>query len=505
MKLASAVAERIDRALGIDLRSLAVFRILVGLLLLADLAGRSGDLVAHYTDDGVLPRSLLAESAWTSEVGYQFRWSLHMISGRVEVQALLFLVAAAFALSMALGYRTRLATVVSWAMLVSLHSRNHVVLDGGDIALRCVMFWAMFLPLGARLSVDAWRRPPLADDPPRVLTVATTAYLLQVALVYFFSAGHKDSARWTSSFTAVYYALSLDVFVTPLGRWLLNFPILLKFLTAATMFLEWVGPVIAFVPARTPWLRIGTVLAFWSFHGGLILGMELGIFPLIMIVAWIPFLPGVVWDAPIRWTAGIRSHLAHLDLDPIARRLFPRPERPRPEMRATSILLVSFLLPYIILWNLREWNEERWSVMPASWNRVARFTGLDQRWDMFAPYPTVDDGWFVMRGVLRDRTVVDLWTMSAGISQEKPDRVSHHYVNQRWRKYLVNLYDRSYIRLRQPFGQWLRMRWDGTFADPDEWRKVEELEVVFHRERTPAPGDPPPKIQPVQVHFWKFR
>src|SRR6188508_3787652 len=41
---------------GLDLRSLAVFRMGVGYLLLSDLVRRAFDLRAHYTDVGVLPR-----------------------------------------------------------------------------------------------------------------------------------------------------------------------------------------------------------------------------------------------------------------------------------------------------------------------------------------------------------------------------------------------------------------------------------------------------------------
>ena len=46
---------------GIDTRSLAVFRIGLALAILADLLIKAPDLIAFYTDDGVLPRALLAE------------------------------------------------------------------------------------------------------------------------------------------------------------------------------------------------------------------------------------------------------------------------------------------------------------------------------------------------------------------------------------------------------------------------------------------------------------
>jgi hypothetical protein len=49
--------------LGLDERSLAVYRIGLGLLLSADLINRLCDLRAHYTDLGILPRASLAMGA----------------------------------------------------------------------------------------------------------------------------------------------------------------------------------------------------------------------------------------------------------------------------------------------------------------------------------------------------------------------------------------------------------------------------------------------------------
>jgi hypothetical protein len=34
--------------------------------------------------------------------------------------------------------------------------RNPYILSGGDVLLRVVVFWAMFLPLGDRYSLDAY-------------------------------------------------------------------------------------------------------------------------------------------------------------------------------------------------------------------------------------------------------------------------------------------------------------------------------------------------------------
>ena len=158
------------RHLGVDTRALAALRVGLGLLLLADLLGRARDIRAFYTDSGVLP--LAARERLVSE------WflSVHALSGDLWWQVLLFLVAGTAALALTVGYRTRTATVVSWVLLVSLHNRMPIVLNGGDVLLRMVLLWAVFLPLGERWAVDAERRArratgesgPLTEPPATV-------------------------------------------------------------------------------------------------------------------------------------------------------------------------------------------------------------------------------------------------------------------------------------------------------------------------------------------------
>ena len=55
----SPLFARVEQLLGIDLRALGIFRVLIGLLILIDLSVRVRSLVAHYTDAGIVPREAL--------------------------------------------------------------------------------------------------------------------------------------------------------------------------------------------------------------------------------------------------------------------------------------------------------------------------------------------------------------------------------------------------------------------------------------------------------------
>ena len=45
-------------------------------------------------------------------------------------------------------------TIIRWFLLVSLQNTNYMILQGVDTVLRVMLFWGMFLPLGAQYSLD---------------------------------------------------------------------------------------------------------------------------------------------------------------------------------------------------------------------------------------------------------------------------------------------------------------------------------------------------------------
>ena len=84
--------EWLVKLFALDVRALLALRVGLGLLLLTDLAGRARDLTAHYTDAGVLPRAARMAMQW--DFCEPWWMSLHMLSGSVWWQAVLFSVAA---------------------------------------------------------------------------------------------------------------------------------------------------------------------------------------------------------------------------------------------------------------------------------------------------------------------------------------------------------------------------------------------------------------------------
>jgi len=275
---------------GADLRSMAALRVGCALIVILDLVQRSSDLVAHYTDVGIAPRMLV--------IDHTNRWSvsLHQMSGIWQWQAALFILAALAALALLVGYRTRLASILTWGLCVSLITRNPYVGYSADVLLRLMLFWGMFLPWGAVYSVDAaWN-----DDPPasrQYLSLGTIAFAIQIVSVYLFSVMLKSGKEWWSEGSAIYYALSIDYLATPIGKVVREAPYFtLRLLTWSVLFLEVIAPLSLLLPVRKASVRLVAVLGIVILHLSISSVMFVGIFPLLGITGTIFFLPGQFWE-----------------------------------------------------------------------------------------------------------------------------------------------------------------------------------------------------------------
>lgn len=444
----------IRRRLAVDRRALAALRIALGLLLFADLALRSRALVAHYTDHGVLPRAALRAT-----YGSLADISLHALSGGLWLQVVLFVLAALAALALAAGYRTRLATVVSWLLLVSLHARNPMLLNAGDSLLRRLLFWGLFLPLGSRWSLDALQRDETSgsgDDGAgtTVAGVATAALLVQVVLVYAVNAVIKfRSEAWLGG-TAIRYVFGIDHLTVLLGDALAGQGALLSAMGYAWFGLLVLSPLLLLL---TGWPRALLAAGFAGGHLGMALTLRLGPFPFVSMAALLPFLPPRGWavaDAGLGTLVPAESRTrARKRADGLARRLPAGPTLPddlRASGRQAATVVVAALLVVVLVWNAVSVG-----AVPAP--PEVRDASEEYRWDMFAPEPRRTDGWYVAPATLPSGERVDAWSGGA-VSWAPPPETADTFATHRWFVYLLDLRRPSGADLRDEFGAYLCRR-----------------------------------------------
>ncbi len=456
---------------GIDRRALGAFRIALGAVLLLDLALRSRSLVAFYTDAGVLPRSTL--TAVYPVVG---RLSLHALSGAAWVQVALFVLAAGAAVSLLVGYRSRLAAGMSLVLLLSLHARNPLVLNAGDSLLRQLLFWGLFLPLGARWGVDA-RRASTSGN--RLVSLATAAVLLQVVVVYAVNAAVKfRGGRWLEG-TALPYVFSLDRFTILLGDSIAELPWLLAILERGWLAMLVLSPLLLVLRGRPRAIFAGLfVLA----HLGMALTLALGVFPLVSIAALLLFVPAPYWDGLQRRVvtplgsriSAVRSGRFHQTGPGESSSWMPRVWRRRIHRTATVVVAIGLVV-------MLGYN----AVTVATGSFASDDEGLDvgePRWRMFAPNPPSTDGWYVVPGALAGGGTIDAFH-GGPVTWDRPRDLAATYPSARWRKYLTNLRWTGDAQLARSFADHVCWRWRD--------RGLTAIEVYFLAEPTTLSGPEP--------------
>ena len=245
------ILEGFKRAFTIDYRTLALFRVLIAGIVLVDLYFRTQYFTAFFTDQGILPRPLVVN--WFSNASY----SLYFINGSAFFNAILVGISVLAALSLLVGYRARLACIVTWVLLVSLHHRTSILSSGADDLMRLLLFWGIFLPISARYSVDAALEKGMPYLRSGHYSVATIALLMQVLYVYWVGALLKSHPDWQVDFVSIFYALNAEDYSTALGMWVVaNFQPLLPYLTRFVLWIEQYGPLFIVAPFFLLWLRL---------------------------------------------------------------------------------------------------------------------------------------------------------------------------------------------------------------------------------------------------------
>jgi len=162
-------------------------------------------------------------------------------------------------------------------------------------------------------------------------------------------------------------------------------------------------------------------------------------------------------------------------------------------------LLAAFFLIYILFWNLANVGFKYGLHPKMVW--LGRLVGTEQSWPMFSP-PLTEDGWYVIPGKLKNGKEVDLFKKGASVQWEKPAVVRTTFKNERWRKYMMNLWRAANAGHRLYYGQYLCRDWNSRHQGEEQ---LDSFEIFYMRENTlPNKRTAPPVKLSLSKH-WCFK
>ncbi|HEX3696048.1 MAG TPA: HTTM domain-containing protein [Polyangia bacterium] len=441
----------------IDARAPALFRIAIGVVTAVDFADRLRDAFTFYSSQGLLapdaelvnaPLSLLAFGSAPSPA----RVVCFFIFGFVAITCF------------TLGYRTRLATVATWAIVYAIQLRNRAIGDGGDTLLRVLLFWALFIDLGGRFSLDViWRRrPPQATVPGLPVRLLR----LQIALVYLFAGLSKTGASWLNG-SAVYYAVQSVDFGRPFGSWLAAHPTLARVFGFGTLAAELGFAPLVSMPLRWPVFRaLGLTLGL-GLHVGIALTMRVGIFSWVLPASYAIYLSPRWIDALVR-----RRDAIVPSGDP-----FSDSRLPTPVSRSTAALWAILGLQMTAVVCQLVLGKDRGNWVPGVYAELAAL-GMSQGWTMFSPEPPKRLNRFSATGTLTDGQSIDV--LAAAAPMLLP---AGGVVYSRWYKYRSDLARTRHQDLAI-FGRYICRRYN----DQTSGAKLRRFTLTLYWRDIPAPG-----------------
>ncbi len=263
---------------------LALFRILYGLLTIANLLMLKPEWLMWYGPHAFM--SMQTMHAVDKFLRINFFEILPQTGFWIDAFFWFFLLVAVF---QTIGYMSRFSCVSVFLCMMSIHSRNPYILNGGDQVMQCMGFFLMFAPAGAVLSVDRWRRirqgKESADQIPLCRPWAQRLIQIQASVLYFSTFYFKSQGPWWINGTAFYYASRLLEFQ--------HFPMpaihnlyLLRALTWSTLLIEFsLGVLVWFRDLRYPVLLGGLCL-----HMGIEYAMVIPLFEWASVATYVTFI-----------------------------------------------------------------------------------------------------------------------------------------------------------------------------------------------------------------------
>jgi hypothetical protein len=254
------------------------FRILFGLVLLANGLLLAPDLLNYFGPDGFLslPTSQLVADGLRINI---FNWLSDANLSTVFV--FLFYLIASFTLTV--GFWTRTSAAIVFLTLVSFHHRNLLILSSGDTLMRLISFLLIFSQAGTAYSIDQIRKGGVvvASSP-----WAQRLIQYQVSLVYLMGVLWKlDGSTWIDG-TAMYYASRLEEFWRFPVPYLFEHMWTLKLITWVTLNIELaLGTLIWFRKYRYPVIIAGVLM-----HLGIEYAMNIQLFEWLMIACYAVFI-----------------------------------------------------------------------------------------------------------------------------------------------------------------------------------------------------------------------
>ncbi len=246
----------------VDALPIDLFRICVGVVMLAYFIRTFMEVDDFSGLDGLLDHELILKMYWFTEIGIFRPWM------GAEWFYVAFGIACLCCIPLILGYRVKLFAVILYVIAVSTYRRNFIVMYVDDAIMHLLLFWMLVLPVGRTLVLGEWLKDRgAAWSKWKEVTVpgaALRCFFWNLILLYLVAGLWKwTSPMWLDG-TALYVVFKLPVSYFH-EFWNAGHMPLLKVFNYGTLVLEPLVPLMFFL-RRGSRLKYILLAAFIGLH-----------------------------------------------------------------------------------------------------------------------------------------------------------------------------------------------------------------------------------------------
>jgi len=426
------LSQQWDLVLGCNIKSLSYFRITLSILLTIELLLRYEYIHAFYSNEGILPTSIL-----NAKIDSIYKIiCIHNYNGSMIYQQIVLGMHIIASISLGLGYQSRICAGLCWFLYLSLTLRNTWLSFILDRYIHYLLFYCIFLPISEIYSIDSYMKTNIknkndinnitikdekTNNSSIIISASTILLKLQILWIYV-DAGlgkYSDPAGgWTLDAIPL---PALDTYArhTVISRYLYGLltPIGLRYLTPTVVYIE-LGAVpcalLASYFRNTRVLKI-VILLICSLHIGIALTIKnTYLLSSVACISWWIYYHPTESSSPVSSSSFTKT-------------------------KSSSYIQLLFILPFIIgsIW-FEQLSNECTQSMEHIWSTL-----LHNRWNVFTgaeEYVT----WEIAPGKLYNGMIVDVWSNTYNVSWFMPGTIEHDTIRAatasttrkgRWRSY----------------------------------------------------------------------
>ncbi len=502
-----------------DLRPIALYRFVLGIILFYDLCDLLPNVRTFFSNEGVLPLP-----AFLGQWARPSRFCLLDSFSSVPMAYLYWGLSALAVLAMAIGFRSRVASVLSFIFIAGFQERLPPLFDGSDTVLRMCLFWHMFIPSNRVWSVDATlataRGQPL---PPTGRALFVRLLQLQVAQIYFLSFFHKIQGFTWAFGSAIHYTWHLNhvfsrpwvlpladnVLVTTVGTYF-TLAFELGFLFLVNFPIQRIGKINAY-----EWAKVLGLATMTAMHIGIALTINVGLFSYLMPLSFTMFFEppwaqalvdrAAAFLGPVRM-ARVRDLALRFppprQFDPPLASLFSDAAHSRLRKLGTGIVVFYFVIcswyaipKYLLNPPAGQFPLHYDVTVPHAIETLIQASDVWSSWDMFSPEPLRTDYHLTAPAEYEDGSTGNLFGGDAdGPGEERG------FWFTRWYKYFENVTGGDKL-LPLEWGRYM-CRERNFYLRPGE-KRLYTLTLYKDDQVIPPIGQPWPPVQRQTV--WQHR